>query len=166
MSVADRAGTIIDVNDKFCDISGYTKEELIGENHRLINSGHHDAAFWEEMWGTLSEGRPWRGEVCNRARDGALYWVDSIVSPVVGLDGKIEKFISIRTDITERRQAERELRQTMALLNAVLAAASQVSIVAVKPDGVISIFNTGAEKLLGYSREEVVGKMSSLDVSR
>ena len=163
VSVADRAGTIIDVNDKFCSISGYTKEELIGENHRLINSGHHDAAFWEEMWGTLSEGRPWRGEVCNRARDGALYWVDSIVSPVVGLDGNIEKFISIRTDITERRQAEAELRQTTALLKAVMSAATQVSIVAVKPDGVISVFNAGAEQLLGYSREEVVGKMSSLD---
>jgi len=157
VSVADRAGRIIEVSDSFCHISGYQRDELVGQNHRLINSGAQSRAFWIEMWRTIASGRMWRGEVCNRAKDGSLYWVDSIISPFLGPDGTVEKYISIRTDVTARKRAETELLETSSLLKAVLAAASEVSIIASNVEGVITLFNRGAERLLGYDQAEVVG---------
>ncbi|HEU4620961.1 MAG TPA: CHASE domain-containing protein, partial [Burkholderiaceae bacterium] len=109
VSVTDRGGRITDANEAFCKISGYTREELIGQNHRIVNSGVQPRAFWEEMWAMISAGKPWRGEICNRAKDGALYWVDSIIAPFVSIDGRIVKYVSIRTDITTRKTASREL---------------------------------------------------------
>ena len=106
-SVTDARGTILDVNDNFCRVSGYARSELLGRNHRIINSGTHDAAFWRHFWRTITSGQGWRGEICNRAKDGSLYWVESIIAPFVGDDGRIEKYISIRTDITHRRDAQR-----------------------------------------------------------
>jgi PAS domain S-box-containing protein len=102
-SVADASGKILEVNDAFCQLSGYSREELVGENHRLINSGHHDRAFWSDMWSTIRAGQPWRGEVCNKARDGRIYWVNSIIAPLIGADGQIDKYISIRTDVTQAK---------------------------------------------------------------
>jgi two-component system sensor histidine kinase/response regulator len=116
VSVADPAGTIIDVNEAFCRISGYRREELLGANHRIVNSGVQSAGFWAEMWQTIASGAPWRGEICNRSKDGSLYWVDSMIAPFVGADGTIEKYISIRTDITARIQAEEALRSSRELL--------------------------------------------------
>lgn len=119
VSVTDRRGTIVDANDSFCRISRYSRDELIGHNHRIINSGTHPAAFWSAMWRTIASGRSWRGEVCNRAKDGSLYWVDSIIAPVTGADGEVERYYSIRFDITatklgrQRLQAsERQLART------------------------------------------------------
>jgi PAS domain S-box-containing protein len=113
VSVADRAGRILEVNDSFCDISGYSREELTGQNHRIVNSGVHAPEFWADMWRTISSGRSWRGEVCNRARDGSLYWVDSIIAPFMGDDGRIEKYISIRHDVTDRAHAELSMREAL-----------------------------------------------------
>jgi PAS domain S-box-containing protein len=113
VSVADRAGRILEVNDSFCDISGYSREELIGQNHRIVNSGVHAPEFWTDMWRTISSGQSWRGEVCNRARDGSLYWVDSIIAPFMGDDGRIEKYISIRHDVTDRAHAELSMREAL-----------------------------------------------------
>ena len=115
-SVTDRAGRIIDVNEGFCLISGYSRDELIGQTHRLVNSGHHPLSFWQTMWRTVTSGRPWHGEVCNHTKQGTPYWVDSIIAPFVGANGRIERFISIRTDITERKLAERRLAESQALL--------------------------------------------------
>lgn len=117
MSIADRSGRIIDVNDRFCDISGYPREELLGQNHRIINSGQHGAEFWIDMWATISTGRPWRGVVCNRAKDGSLYWVDSIIAPLTEVDGSIERYISIRTDVTAAKMLEKSLKASEAFLN-------------------------------------------------
>lgn len=111
VSVADASGHIIEVNDAFCALSGYSRSELLGQNHRIINSGHHDAAFWNDMWHQISSGEPWSGEVCNRAKDGSHYWVHNIIAPFCGADGCIEKYVSIRTDITALKQAEQELRE-------------------------------------------------------
>jgi two-component system, sensor histidine kinase and response regulator len=120
VSVADRAGRITEVNDAFCRISGYPREELLGETHRIVNSGRQTREFWTEMWRTVVAGTPWRGEVCNRAKDGSLYWVNTVIAPFMGADGRIEKYISIRTDITASKDAERGLRrQRVALANIV-----------------------------------------------
>ena len=161
VSVTDRAGRITDINESFCRISGYNRDELLGQSHRLINSGAHGGAFWVDMWRTVSSGQAWRGEVCNRAKDGTLYWVDSIISPFLGPDGEVDKYISIRTDVTARKRAETELLETSSLLKAVLAAASEVSIIATNVEGVITLFNRGAERLLGYDHAEVVGHTTS-----
>lgn len=111
ISVTDAHGVITRVNDRFCEISGFTREELVGADHRLINSGHHPRQFWSGMWRTLASGRSWRGEVCNRAKNGSRYWVDSIISPVLGPDGGIESITSIRYDITDRVQNQLELQE-------------------------------------------------------
>ncbi|MFT3858511.1 MAG: CHASE domain-containing protein [Aquabacterium sp.] len=109
MSVADRQGHIVEVNDAFCQVSGYAREELIGQRHSIMNSRVHPDAFWAEMWQTIVKGQPWVGEVCNKARDGRLFWVKTIVVPMIGQGGLIEKFLSIRTDITENKRNEQAL---------------------------------------------------------
>ena len=118
VSVADRGGRITQANDAFCRISGYRLDELLGQNHRLINSGVQPPGFWAEMWRTIAAGTPWRGEVCNRAKDGSLYWVDTFIAPFVGADGRVEKYISIHTDITASKTAARDLaRERLTLAN-------------------------------------------------
>lgn len=118
VSVADKQGRIIDVNDTFCRISGYTREELLGQDHRKINSGVHSKAFFKEMWQTISAGLPWTGEVCNRAKNGVLYWVESSILPILDAHGQPQKYISIRTDVTHLKQTEKKLieAQTLAKL--------------------------------------------------
>lgn len=169
VSVADRRGNIISVNEAFCRISGYSESELIGQNHRIVNSGQHDKAFWNTMWRTVAGGQSWRGEVCNRAKGGALYWVDSVVAPFLDAHGRVEKYVSIRTDITpikrlqqEAEAARREAEHSSRFLREVLEAATQFSIVACKPDGTVSVFNRGAERLLGHKAADVVGRASAL----
>ncbi|MFM7668496.1 MAG: PAS domain S-box protein [Bacteroidota bacterium] len=109
VSIADSNGLIIRANNKFCAVSGYTEQELIGQNHNIVNSRYHDAAFWSEMWTTIRQGKIWRAEVCNKKKNGELYWVDSIIYPVFDLNGKIRHFLSIRHEITDRKLAEEEL---------------------------------------------------------
>jgi PAS domain S-box-containing protein len=110
VSVTDRAGRIVDVNDRFCRISGYSREELVGQTHRVVNSGVQPTEFWTDLWRHISAGKSWQGEICNRAKDGSLYWVDSIIAPCRGDSGRMEKYISIRTDITKRKHYEEGLR--------------------------------------------------------
>lgn len=100
VSVSDRDGNILDVNEAFCKRSGYSRSELLGKNHRIVSSRTQDREFWAEMWRTISSGKPWRGELCNRAKDGTIYWVDTFIAPFTNDKGDIEKYISIRVDIT------------------------------------------------------------------
>jgi len=122
VSMADRAGNIIQVNDAFCDISGYTRDELIGQNHRLLRSDVQDRAFWAQMWQTIAAGKPWRGEVCNRTKSGGVYWVDTFIAPFVDDDGLVEKYVSIRIDITARKAAEALAKRNADILNAAIEA--------------------------------------------
>ncbi|AIN59337.1 putative bifunctional diguanylate cyclase/phosphodiesterase [Pseudomonas soli] len=104
-SETDLRGCITYVNQQFCSISGYSREELLGANHRILNSGLHEPTFFLEMWRALAAGRVWKGEICNRAKDGSLYWVDSTMVPLIDPQtGKVRKYVSIRFDVTEKRQ--------------------------------------------------------------
>ena len=106
VSVADVAGHITYANDRFCKISGYTRNELLGKDHRAVNSAFHSTQFWREMYQTVAKGETWQGEVCNRAKDGRLYWVNSTVVAFMDGDGKPLEYIAIRTDITRQKIAE------------------------------------------------------------
>ncbi|WP_212625202.1 GGDEF and EAL domain-containing protein [Pseudomonas sp. PP3] len=104
-SETDLSGRITHVNDQFCAISGYSREELLGQNHRLLNSGTHSTEFFAGMWRTIALGNVWKGEICNRAKDGSLYWVESTMVPVLDkATGRVERYLSIRFDISEKRQ--------------------------------------------------------------
>ena len=110
IAITDKKGTIVYANDRFCEISGYNRSELLGQNHRLLKSGAHPAVFYKTLWGTILSGRTWRGEICNRAKDGRLYYVDTTISPLRE-EGLITHFIALRTDITARKEAEQALAE-------------------------------------------------------
>lgn len=108
-TVTDNEGTIVYANKKFCEISKYSEEELLGQNHRLLKSDEHSAQFYTELWTTISNGKNWNGEIKNRAKDGSFYWVKTTIVPVMDSQKNIKYYVAIKTDITREKQMQEKL---------------------------------------------------------
>ncbi|MFZ6819062.1 PAS domain-containing protein [Undibacterium sp. Ji22W] len=157
VSVTDAGGSIIDVNDAFCRISAYPRESLIGQNHRIISSREQSSQFWSDIWSQISSGTPWRGEVCNRARDGSLFWVDTFIAPFKNSQGVIEKYIAICTDITDNKLAAQRLQAALRDSDALLSTLNMHAIVSIANGaGKIIDVNQAYCRISGYTREEIL----------
>jgi PAS domain S-box-containing protein len=163
IAITDQKGKITSVNDKFCEISKYSREELLGEDHRILNSGYHSQEFFKELWRTIGQGEVWKGEICNRAKDGTLYWVDTTIVPFLNDNGKPYQYVAIRTDISDRKKAEEHLRESIKDNTDIRFALDQSAIVAfTDARGIITSVNDKFCEISKYSREEIIGKDHSI----
>lgn len=157
VSITDANGTIVYANDRFCAISGYSRDELIGHNHRIVNSGLHPAALFRDMWGTIALGSVWHGEICNRARDGHPYWVSATIVPLLGDDGRPVQYIGIRTDITDRKHMEAELSEQLHLVEELIEVIPLPVYLKDRAGRYLRI-NRAFETFFGVQRESLIGR--------
>ncbi len=157
VSITDVRGDIIYVNDKFIKISGYTEEELLGKNHRMINSGEHSQEFFADLWATVRNGKVWHGQVKNRAKDGSYYWVAATVVPFMDETGKPYQYVSMRTDISEQKSMELKVDHDHRLLQNVMDTLGE-GVYMLDVDGRCTYLNREAEAIIGWTSEELRGK--------
>ncbi|MDR6843491.1 PAS domain-containing sensor histidine kinase [Flavobacterium granuli] len=159
VDITDQNGVITHVNDNFCKISKYTSEELIGKDHRIVNSGHHSKEFFKELWETILNKKVWKGELKNITKDGSVYWVDTTIVPFLNIEGKPYQFLSIGTDITEKKKAEEELQKTIKEISDYKYALDESAIIDItNQNGIITHINDNFCKISKYSCEELIGK--------
>lgn len=147
VAITDHRGRINYVNDKFCEISQYSREELLGQTHRLLNSAYHPLNFFKRMWTTISEGKVWKGQIKNRAKDSSFYWMDTTIVPILNNQGKPYKYVSICKEITDQKQAQKDYERFFALSPDLLCVAGL--------DGYFKRVNPAFEKTLLYTPEEL-----------
>jgi two-component system, cell cycle sensor histidine kinase and response regulator CckA len=157
VAVTDTRGTISSVNDKFCDVSGYSRDELVGQDHRLINSGHHSKEFMRDLWTTIKGGQTWHGEIKNKAKNGSFYWLDTTIVPFLNDDGTPRQYMAIRGVITERKKAELALRDERDRAQRYLDTAD-VILLKLDLDGRIELVNRYGCSLLGWTPDELRGR--------
>ncbi|MEZ4430579.1 MAG: PAS domain S-box protein [Nannocystaceae bacterium] len=165
VSMTDREGRITHVNELFCRISGYRREELIGKNHRIVNSGFHSRAFIKDMWDTILLGRVWNGELRNKAKEGSYHWVDTTIVPFLDEDRRPIRFLAIRSDISQRVVAREQLARSESRFRALFANAP-VGIAITDVQGLISDANATFARLLDRSVEELRGRPLTEFVAR
>lgn len=153
VSITDLRGNIVYVNDKFCTVSGYSREELLGHDHRMINSGYHDKDYIRTMWQTIKYGGIWQGIFCNRRKDGRLYWVENTITPLMDENGEIYQYISIRQDITPQKEANEQLIMLKRALNA-----STDMILLTDVNRHIQYANPALCQVTGWTEEALLGK--------
>lgn len=157
VSITDIHGGIFYVNEKFCKTSGYTREQLMGKNHRLLNSGYHSHQFFTELWLTIEAGRVWHGEIRNKAQNGNYYWVESTIVPFLDEAGKPFQYISIRTDTTEKKRLEENIKANAQKYKSLVENINQV-IFRINNAGVFLFLNKAWTQLSGYTYEDSLGK--------
>lgn len=159
VAITNKQGVITYVNDAFCRISKYSPHELIGNTHRIINSGYHPLEFFKQMWATIGHGLVWKDEIKNRAKDNTYYWVDTTIIPFLDESGKPVQYIAIRHDITNRKQVEEDLRNSLKEIADIKFALDQSTIVAMTDrKGDITYVNDAFCRISKYSEHELIGQ--------
>lgn len=156
--ITDKKGTIEYVNPKFTQITGYSFQEAIGQNPRVLNSGFHNRNFFKDLWGTILSGKEWRGQLVNRKKDGSLYWESASISPVKNSKGKIINFIAVKEDITELKRAEEALRDSELKLRRMIEQ-SPDGIVLADENGRIVAWNKALETVTNISTDVALGML-------
>ena len=162
IAITDKEGRITFINEKFCKISKYSKEELLGQNHRILKSGYHSPLFYEKMWRTITSGKVWEGQIKNKAKDGTFYWVKTVIVPILDEKGNPHEYISIRVDITNQKNVEEQLKNTLISLSKTqkyhnVYENSTDLLRSVSENGIILDCNKAYADHFGYSKNEILG---------